>query len=89
MIQTVVLECIKFESMYLFVSYEVVLIFKQDVLKTLNYYFILLSFDTTGWTIGIWGSISGGWEFFSSPPRPEWLWSSPSLLSSGYQGLFP
>jgi hypothetical protein len=31
----------------------------------------------------------GGWEFFSSPPRPERLWSPPSLLSNGYQGLFP
>jgi hypothetical protein len=36
------------------------------------------------------GSIPGGcWEFFSKPPRPERLWSSPSLLSNGYQGLFP
>jgi len=28
-----------------------------------------------------------GWEFFSSPPRPDRLWGQPSLLSSGYQGL--
>jgi hypothetical protein len=42
----------------------------------------------TGWMIG--GSSSGrGWEFFSSPPRPDRLWDSPSLLSNGYQGLFP
>jgi hypothetical protein len=27
--------------------------------------------------------------FFSSPPRPEWLWGQTSLLSNGYQGLFP
>jgi hypothetical protein len=29
------------------------------------------------WAEGSWfyGSIpGGGWEFFSSPPRPEWLW---------------
>jgi len=26
-----------------------------------------------------------GWEFFSSPSRPDRL----SLLSSGYQGFFP
>jgi hypothetical protein len=32
---------------------------------------------------------SGGWEFFSSPPRPERHWGPPSLLSNGYQGLFP
>jgi hypothetical protein len=31
----------------------------------------------------------GGWEFFSSPPLPERLRSPPSLLSNGYQGLFP
>jgi hypothetical protein len=28
-------------------------------------------------------------EFFSSLPRPERLWGLPSLLSNGYQGLFP
>jgi hypothetical protein len=33
------------------------------------------------------GSIpGGGWEFFSSPPRPERLWGRPSLLSNGYLG---
>jgi len=26
----------------------------------------------------------GGWEFFSSPPRLERLWSPPDLLSNGY-----
>jgi len=37
----------------------------------------------------IGGSSPGiGWEFFFSPPRPDRLWSSPSLLSNGYQGLF-
>jgi len=29
------------------------------------------------------------WEFLSSPLRPEQLWGPPSLLSNGYQGLFP
>jgi hypothetical protein len=39
---------------------------------------------------GFKGSIpGGGWEFFSSPPRPEWFWSPPSLLYNGYQGRFP
>jgi hypothetical protein len=30
-------------------------------------------------------SIPGrGWEFLSSPPRPDRLWVSPSLLSNEY-----
>jgi hypothetical protein len=29
------------------------------------------------------------WEFFSSPPRSERLWSPPSFPSNGYQGPFP
>jgi hypothetical protein len=40
--------------------------------------------------IGVLGFDPGeGWEFFSSAPRPERLWDPPSLLSNGYQGLFP
>jgi hypothetical protein len=39
---------------------------------------------------GFYGSIpGGGWEFFSSTPRPERLWGPPNLLSNGYQRLFP
>jgi hypothetical protein len=30
-----------------------------------------------------------GWKFFSPPLCPDWLWVLPSLLSNGYQGLFP
>jgi hypothetical protein len=38
----------------------------------------------------IGGSSPGrGWEFFSSPPRPDRLRGPPSLLFNGYQGLFP
>jgi hypothetical protein len=29
----------------------------------------------------------GGWEFFSSPPRPERLWGQPSLQSNGCLGV--
>jgi len=29
------------------------------------------------------------WDFFSSPPYPQWLWSPTSHLSNGYQGLLP
>jgi hypothetical protein len=42
--------------------------------------------DDRGSRVRFW---AGGWEFFSSPPRPERLWGPPSLLSHGRQGLFP
>jgi len=35
------------------------------------------------------GGSSRGWEFFSSPPRPDRLLVLLSLLSNGYQGLSP
>jgi hypothetical protein len=52
---------------------------------------IAQSVRVTDWTIGVLGfdSRRGGWEFFSSPPRPERFWCPPSLLSNGYQGLLP
>jgi len=35
-------------------------------------------------------SISGSSSsFFSVPSRPDWLWDPPSLLTNGYQELFP
>jgi hypothetical protein len=40
----------------------------------------------TGWS-GV-RVLVRGWEFISSPPRPDWFWGPLSLLSSGYQGLF-
>jgi hypothetical protein len=42
----------------------------------------------TGWLID-GSSLGRGFEFFSLPPRPDRLWGPPSLLSTGYQGLFP
>jgi len=36
------------------------------------------------------GSIpGGGWEFFSSIPRPDRLWGPLSLLSNGYRRIIP
>jgi len=35
-------------------------------------------------TLGLCSIPGGGWEFFSSPPRQEWLWGPASLLSYGY-----
>jgi hypothetical protein len=31
----------------------------------------------------------GGWQFFSSPPRPDRFWGPPSLLSNNYRGRSP
>jgi len=43
----------------------------------------------TDWT-EFGSSIAGvGWEFLSSPLRPDSLWGPQNLISSGYQGLFP
>jgi len=42
----------------------------------------------TDWMIS--GSSPGRvWEFFSSPPSLDWVSGPPSLLSNGYQRLFP
>jgi hypothetical protein len=38
---------------------------------------------------GVGVRIPVGSRIFSSPQHPEWLWDPPSLLSNGYQGLFP
>jgi len=36
------------------------------------------------------GSISDRvWDFLPSPPRPDRLWGPLSLLSDGWQGIFP
>jgi hypothetical protein len=40
----------------------------------------------TGWTAEVGFPV--GTRFFSSPQRPDRLWSQPSLISNGYRGLF-
>jgi hypothetical protein len=42
----------------------------------------------TGWMMG-GSSPSRGWEFFSSPPRPDWLWALPASYPMGTRGSFP
>jgi hypothetical protein len=42
-----------------------------------------------GWMMGGGFESWKGMGIFSSPARPDRLWDSPSLLSNGYQGLFP
>jgi hypothetical protein len=53
---------------------------------------VVLSFEwhrrSTGWMIG-GSSLGRGWEFFSSPPRPDRLLGPPCLLPMGTRGSFP
>jgi hypothetical protein len=50
-----------------------------------NFYYRTRAVIALGYGLDDRGSIpGGGWEFFSSPPRPERLWGPPSLLSNGY-----
>jgi hypothetical protein len=52
---------------------------------------ILLWWNRDSLVVQCWGSSPGrGWEFFSSPPRPDRLWGPPSLpgaLSLGVKRL--
>jgi hypothetical protein len=44
--------------------------------------------DSSVGIVGSWDSIPGGAKrFFCTPRRPDHLWSPPSLLSNGYQGV--
>jgi len=41
-----------------------------------------------GWP-GLYSRQGQWWDFVSSPPRPDLLWSPPGILSNGYRWLFP
>jgi hypothetical protein len=62
--------------------------------KNYNYYSkrswdssVVLRWATSWMTGGL--NPARSWGFFSLPPRPDQLWVPPSLLSNGYQELFP
>jgi hypothetical protein len=66
-----------------------VIIISSSIIKTS--YLTMVSRDSsvgtaTGWTAGV--RFPARLRFFSSPQRPDRLWSPPILLSNGRRGLF-
>jgi hypothetical protein len=53
-----------------------------------KYKFIEFLGIATGYRLDGWGSIPEKAKFFSSPSRPDRLWSPPSLLSNGYVYMY-
>jgi hypothetical protein len=44
-----------------------------------------MGYELDDWVLTLWR----GKRFFSTPQRPDWLCSPPSLLSGGFQRLYP
>jgi hypothetical protein len=71
------------EFPHVYIGVEIILRIKNMLVKLKQQKLILRT--TVMCQIG--DSIPGrGWEFFSSPPRPDRFWNPPSLQSNGYQG---
>jgi hypothetical protein len=59
----------------------------QTTCVACEWYLCICRGRATGWLVG-GSSPNRGWEFLSSPPRPDRLWGPPSLLPNGWPFIY-